>query len=55
MSDLPVPSAGGCYLRNDETGELTLDVGPAAPVELPAVPVPEAEAPEAPETPSEET
>lgn len=49
MSDLPVPPAGGSYLRNDETGELTPDPGPNPPVELPAVP----DAPD-PETPQEE-
>ena len=51
MSDFPVPSAGGSYLRNDETGELTRidDITPI-PADEPAEP----EAPPPPETPAEE-
>ncbi|MGV8987813.1 MAG: hypothetical protein ACOH2H_16185 [Cypionkella sp.] len=41
MSDLPVPTAGGSYLRDDTTGELTRLSGPVdeiAPANPPDVP-----------------
>ena len=41
MSDLPNPSAGGSYLRNDATGELILVSGPTddlTPAMPPVVP-----------------
>jgi hypothetical protein len=41
MSDLPVPNAGGSYLRDDTTGELTRvsgrsdEIAPANPPDVP--------------------
>ncbi len=45
MIDLPNPSAGGSYLRDDKTGELSRvdgksgDAAPAAPPDLPPPPL----------------
>lgn len=56
MSDLPVPSEGGSYLRDDETGALTrVDAPPAETTPEPQAEEPPADpAPDAPETPAEE-
>jgi hypothetical protein len=50
--DLPVPQMGGCYVRNDATGELVPTITPETlPTELPVmepepVPTPEGDKPE---------
>ena len=59
MSELPNPVAGGSYLRDDATGELTRVSGPAddiTPANLPDVPqeVPEQIPPDAPPPAPEE-
>lgn len=50
MSDLPVPTAGGSYLRNDVTGELHRVAGPE---DILMEPLPEPPAEEVPGTPPE--
>lgn len=58
-ADLPVPTAGGSYLRDDTTGDLTRVSGPAddlAPANLPDIQQ-EAQAqipPDVPPTPEEQ-